>query len=82
MFDNPIIENYITQYMEETQDSINNSITFDQFKCIEWSIGIPNFVIDLMILLTGCPQEIKDVYNQLRPFLLKISEEDTVNQIQ
>ena len=38
---NPIFENYITSYMEETQSEIQATIDFDQFRAIPWRKGVP-----------------------------------------
>ena len=82
LFENPILENFMTQYLEETQDQINDYISQDYFKSIIWQLGLPYFVIDLMIYLTGCDQEIKDVLNQVKPQLQKISQEDYESTLQ
>lgn len=44
--------------MEETQDEINDYITFDQFKAVWWKYGIPQFMVDLLKYLTGQPDQI------------------------
>ena len=57
IFDNPIFENYFTQYMEETQHDINEVIDFDQFKTIFWKHGVPQFIIDVLSYITGLEEK-------------------------
>lgn len=63
IFDNPILENFLTSYMEETQEALNDCITFEQFKSISWTNGMPGFVVDLLIYLTDCSEEIMAVFD-------------------
>ena len=76
IFDNPILENFITSYMEETQDTLNEYITFEQFKSIVWTNGMPAFILDLLIYLTDCPEEIFGVFDILKSNLQKQSQDD------
>ena len=48
----PVIENYITSYMEDTQVQINDYIHFDQFKTIQWERGLPLLMVDFLKYLT------------------------------
>lgn len=53
LFENPIFENYVTNYVEETQQALNDSVSFEQFKTIFWENGFPNIMIDFLGYLTG-----------------------------
>ena len=56
------MENFITTYMEETQDQISDFITSDQFKCIIFMNGYPNLIIDFLSYITSCPDEIESIF--------------------
>lgn len=76
IFDNPILENFVTSYMEETQETLNDCITFEQFKGITWTNGMPCFILDLLAYLTGCSKEILEVFEALKGNLQKLAQDD------
>ena len=53
IFDNPIFERHISNYMEETQIEINNHVNFEQFKTIVWKEGVPKFILDFLSYISG-----------------------------
>ena len=62
IFDNPMLEYFITSYMEETQDQINDYIDSEQFKSIIWNNGLPNLLIDVLSYLSDCPTEVHKIF--------------------
>ena len=69
MFENPIFEHYITTYMEETQDEINETISFEQFKTITWDHGFPCFIIEFLGYITGQPSAASNLIEELCPLI-------------
>ena len=76
MFENPIFENYITNYMEDTQHKINDTIGFEQFKTIFWSKSVPNFIIDLLGYLTGQPDKVTSLFDDINDIYSQRTKED------
>ena len=74
IFDNPIFENYFTQYMEETQHDINEVIDFDQFKTIFWKHGVPQFIIDVLSYITGLEEKIYECFEKTLPMFKQIQQ--------
>ena len=66
LFENPIFENYITEYIEETQNDLTGSIDFEKFKQISWKQMVPNFILDFLGYITGLPAEIRSIMNEAR----------------
>lgn len=76
MFENPIFENYLTNYMEETQSKINNAITFDQFKTIFWEKGFPNFIIEFLCCLTGQREKVFKFCEEIQDLITQKTRDD------
>ena len=41
LFQNPLFEEYLSNYFEGTQKPLNEYITLDQFLTIKWKAGVP-----------------------------------------
>jgi len=65
LFKNPIFEHYVTQYMENTQSDINESLNLEQFKAIFWENGLPQLIIEIMCHITGCREETIKYYKKI-----------------
>ena len=72
IYQNPLFEQHLSQYMEDTQLEINDVVTLEQFRSIVWKKGIPSFMVDLLKYVTGLDEELttmfsnsKQAYNQL-----------------
>lgn len=76
MFDNPMFENYVTNYMEETQSKINDSITFEQFKTIQWEKGVPYFIIDFLGYMTGHKDMVEKYFEDVTDIIHGKATED------
>lgn len=61
LFDNPIFENYMTSYIEETQSEIQGAVTFEQFRSINFKWGIPHVMVDFLIYMSGQPKIILQI---------------------
>lgn len=73
IFQNPIFERHISNYMEETQIEINNSINFEQFKTIVWKEGVPNFILDFLGYISGQNSEVVALFKSTQSILQQIS---------
>lgn len=62
IFDNPIFEEYVTNYCEGTQKPLNEYITLDQFMTIKWKFGVPLFFIDLLSTITSQSDLVKSLF--------------------
>lgn len=61
LFDNPIFENYMTSYIEETQGEIQGAVNFEQFRSINFKYGIPHVMVDFLVYMSGQPRVIQQI---------------------
>lgn len=73
IFDNPIFEKHFSYYMEETQRDVSDVVTFDIFKHIVWEDGLPTFIIDFLIYISGWQTEIYSLVGAAAPVYNKLS---------
>jgi len=67
LFQNPLFEEYLSNYFEGTQKALNEYITLDQFLTIKWKAGVPQFFIHLLSTLTGQPELVRTFFAKLAP---------------
>ena len=56
----------MSQYMEDTQFEINDTVTLEQFRSIVWKKGIPSFLVDLFKYLTGMDDELTTMFSNAK----------------
>ena len=59
--DDPIMENFLTYYMEETQNGLQGLVSFEQFKLIHFTMGIPYIIIDFLGYISGEKDQIERI---------------------
>ena len=59
--------------MEETQRDVSDVVTFELFKHIVWDDGLPAFIIDFLIYISGWQTEIYSLVGAAAPVYNKLS---------
>ena len=67
IFNNPIFENYMTSYMEDTQGALAEHLTIDTFKTIKWQRTVPAIVLDMLEYLCDSSAGIDQFLQSLQP---------------
>ena len=62
--------------MEGTQSDVTDFINFEQFKTIVWERGLPQFIVDFLIYITGWPTEVEQIINTAAPIYHKVANQD------
>jgi hypothetical protein len=73
IFDNPVFEKHLSYYMEETQRDVSDVVSFEQFKTIVWDKGMPQFIIDFLIYISGWQSEVYTLIGAAAPLYNKIA---------
>lgn len=61
----PIWENYISEYLENTQSDLNEHITFNQFLTIPWRYGLPQYIIEFVVQLVGNREAVTKYFQRI-----------------
>ena len=77
---NPIFENYLSQYVEDTQKDLNEYINFNQFVTIPWTHGIPAYIIEFVVQLVGNKQEVHNYFRRIHKSIKVFAQHDFEKQ--
>lgn len=79
IFQNPVFENYVTAYMEDTQNLLSEHLTIETFKTIKWRRTIPAIVLDMLEYLCDASAGIEKIVQSVKGDYENAQEEDLVN---
>ena len=72
----PVLENYLTEYMETTQHQINESISLQQFMTIQWAQGLPSYLIAFISQVVGNTHATATYFNTISKGLCQLTNND------